>query len=392
MKFCLRASLLLPALLVCLGCTTTSPLASSGTGFLYLATAGDTTLTAFTIAFGNGSLSMDGNGVATGTGPVAVALTPGGNTAFVANQRANSVSLYSANSDGTLTAGTTALAVGTNPSGLAIDPGGKFLFVANEGTSSDPTSGTVSVFSISSSTVSEVAGSPFPTEAVGATTGSGPVSLVVPPVGNYLYVVNRFAGTVSAFSFDDTSGALTPVPNSPYAVGLTPQGIAVSKDGNYVFVANTGSNNVSVFSICAAASATCLTPDGSMTAAGTPVSAGVGPVAVAVDHGFNYVYVLNYSSSSVSQYRYSPGTGALTPLSPVSISTGLNPTSLVVVSGAKGTNIGSTTLNPTDYVFVANTGATTLSEFTLNTASGVLGVTGQPIITGGQPSALAALN
>jgi DNA-binding beta-propeller fold protein YncE len=390
MKFCPRASLLFPVLLVCLGCTTANPAASSGTGFLYLVTAGDTTLSAFTIALSNGSLNTDGNTVPTGTAPVAIAITPGGSAAFVANQTAASVSLYSINSDGSLTAGTTALAVGTNPTGLALDPGGKFLFVANQGTSSDPTSGTVSVFSISGTTVTEVAGSPFPTEVVGATTGSGPVSLVVPPVGNYLYVANRFAGTVSAFSFDGTTGALTPVPNSPYAVGLTPQGIAVSRDGNYVFVANSGSNNVSVFSICAAASASCLTPDGSMTSTGPAVSAGQGPVAVAVDQGFNYVYVLNYNSSSVSQYRYSPGTGALTPLSPTSISTGLNPTSLVVVSGATGTNVGSTTLNPTDYVFVANTGAATLSAFTLNTASGVLNVTGQPTTTGGQPSALAA--
>jgi 6-phosphogluconolactonase len=390
MKFRFRASLLLPALLVSLGCTTTNPTASSGTSFLYLATAGDTTLSAYTIALGNGALGTDGNTVATGTAPVAIVISPAGNAAFVANQAANSVSVYGVNSDGTLTAGTTALAVGTNPTGLAIDPAGKFLFVANQGTSDDPTSGTVSVFSISGSTVAAVAGSPFPTEAVGATSGSGPVSLVVPPAGNYLYVSNRFAGTVSAFSFDDTTGALTPVPNSPYAVGLAPQGIAVSKDGNYVFVANTGSNNVSVFSICAAASATCLTPDGSMTAAGAPVSAGQGPVAVAADQGFNYVYVLNYNSSSVSQYRYSPGTGALTPLSPISISTGLNPTSFVVISGATGTNIGSSTLNPTDYVFVANTGAATLSAFTLNTATGALNVIGQPTTTGGLPSALAA--
>jgi 6-phosphogluconolactonase len=390
MKFRRCASLLLPALLLCLGCTTTNPTASSGNGYLYLVTAGDTTLEAFTLALGNGALGADGNTVFTGTGPVAMVISPADNAAFVANQTANSVSIYAVNSDGTLTATSAALAVGTNPTGLAIDPAGKFLFVANEGTSDDPTSGTVSVFSMSSTTLKEVAGSPFPTEAVGATTGSGPVSLVVPPVGNYLYVANRFAGTVSAFSFDDTTGALTPVPNSPYAVGLAPQGIAVSRDGNYVFVANTGSNNVSVFSICAAASATCLAPNGSMTAAGTPVSAGEEPVAIAVDQGFDFVYVLNFSSSSVSQYKYSPGTGALTPLSPISISTGLNPTSFVVVSGTTGTSIGNPTLNPTDYVFVANTGAATLSEFTLNTATGVLSVIGQPTVVGGQPSALAA--
>jgi len=388
MKF-FAAILSLTVLLICSACTTSTPATSAGNGYLYLVTAGDTTLTAFTVAFGNGALAIDGSTVSTGQAPVAMVISPTGGAAFVANQTGKSVSVYGVNSDGSLVASNMALVAGTNPSALAIDPAGKFLFVANEGTSADPTSGTVSVYSMSNGTVSEVAGSPFPTEAVGATSGSGPVALVVPPVGNYLYVANRFASTVAAFSFDDTTGALTPVANSPYATGLTPQGVAVSRDGNYVFVANTGSNNVSVFSICAAVSTTCLTPDGSMTPAGSPVSAGIGPIAFAIDQGFDFVYVLNYNSSSVSEYRYSPGTGGLTPLSPASVSTGLNPTSLAVISGATGTNIGNTVLDPVDYLFVANTGEATVTEFTLNTTSGTLGVVGQPTTTGGQPSAVA---
>ena len=42
-----------------------------------------------------------------------------------------------------------------------MDSAGHFLFVANQGLQSDPTSGTISVFSIQDTTLTEVPGSPF---------------------------------------------------------------------------------------------------------------------------------------------------------------------------------------------------------------------------------------
>lgn len=392
MKFRLLASLLLLSSLILTACSTTTTQTGTGTGYLYLTDQGGTTFSAFTIALDGGTISYNGNVVQTGVAPVAIAFAPG--AAFVLNQTPSpdcsgngNVSIYAVNSDETLNPSTASQTVGSNPTAMGVDPSEKFLFVANEGCSADPTSGTVSVFSINGTTLTEVAGSPFQTEVPGATTGSGPSSLTV--LGNYLYVANRFAGNVSAYSFDTTSGLLTEVANSPYAVGLSPSGVAPSRDGNYVYVANTGSNNVTVFAVCVTASSTCITPDGTMTQSGSPVSAGQGPVAIAADPSFDYVYVLNYASSQISEYRYSAATGALTPLSPASISTGLNPVSFVVRSGTTGSDIGNVTLNPTDYVYVANYGAATLSVYTLDTSTGVLTVSAQPITTGGQPSALA---
>jgi len=391
MKYWLNACLLL-LLLLLTACSTTSPTANAGTGYLYLANQGGTTLSAFVIALENGTISYNGNVVQTGVAPVALAFAPG--AAFVANENpsadcsaAGSISIYPVNTDLTLNDSTGSKNVGSNPKALAVDPSQKFLFVANEGCSTDPTSGTVSVFSVNGTTLTEVKGSPFATEVPGATAGSGPASLTV--LGNYLYVVNNFANNVSAFSFDPSSGVLTQLPQSPYAAGLSPSGIGPSRDGNFVFVANTGSNTVTIFAACVQASGTCVTPNGTLTQSGTPVSAGQGPVAISADPSFDFVYVLNYLSSQISQYRYSPATGALTPLSPASISTGLNPMAFVVRSGTTGSDEGNVTLNPTDYVYVANYGAATMSVYTLNTSTGLLTVSGQPITTGGQPSALA---
>jgi 6-phosphogluconolactonase (cycloisomerase 2 family) len=122
---------------------------------------------------------------------------------------------------------------------------------------------------------------------------------------------------------------------------------------------------------------------------GSPFPAGIGPVAVAFDSGFNFVYVADQQSNQVSQYSFSPGTGVLTSLSPPSLSTGSTPVSLAVRSGASGSDVGNPTLNTLDFVYVANIGGTSLSVFGLDTTNGLLGTPTTFATTGGQPSAVA---
>ena len=386
MKFSFLAYPLLALILLGLtACSSTSTTTTpSGTGLLYLAAQGNQSITAYSLTLGSGSLGTIGSMIATGAMPSAIAVTPAVDALFVSNTGSNNISSYTVNSDGSLTAGSTT-ATGKIPMGLAIDPAGHFLFVANQGSSD------ISVFSISGASLKQVAGSPFTTIAPGTVTPTGPVSVAVPPAGNYLYVANQFTNTVSAFSFDGTSGALKAVPGSPYAAGINPSAVAISPAGAFLLVANAGSGNVSSFAICAVASATCLTPDGTMTAvSGSPFSAGLQPSAIAFDPGFNFVYVVDQKSNEVFQYSFSSATGVLTPLSPAAISTGTTPVSIAIRAGATGTNIGSTTLDVTDYVYVANIGGSSLSGFTLTTSTGLLNVLGSAVTTEGQPSAVVA--
>jgi len=362
---------------------------SSGTGLLFVATQGNSTLTSYGIALGTGSISGI-TAIATGTNPAAIAVTPDMKSLFVSNSGGNFVTSYVLNSDGSLVVGSNTN-TGTTPMGLAVDPSGKFLFVANRG------SNNISVFSISGTTLTPVKGSPFTTIPPGSNLATGPVSVAVPPDGNYLYVSNQFTDTVSAFAYDGTSGALAAVGGSPYlacaspSVCIAPTAVTISQNGTFLFVANEGSNNVTSFAICVVTSATCSTPNGTMTQVGPPVAAGEGPVAIAVDPNFNFVYVVDYLSNQVSQYLFSPGTGVLTPLSNPSISTGTSPVSIAIRSGQTGTAVGNTTTNPTDYAFVANIGGTSVSIYTLATATGQLNILGQPYVTsGGQPSAVVA--
>jgi 6-phosphogluconolactonase len=256
----------------------------------------------------------------------------------------------------------------------------------------------VSVFTINGSALAAVAGSPFTTIPAGLSYPNGtlPSGVVVSASGKFLYVANELANFVSAFSVN-SSGALTPLGVPFYDTGLGPAGLAISPNGGFLYVANSGSpsNNISAFAICDAVVNTCAdvnSPDGTLTpVTGSPFPAGLGPVAIAFDPAFSFVYVVDKGSNQISLYSFATGTGVLTPLSPGTVSTGATPVSMAVRSGATGTNIGNTTTNPTDYVYVANNGAGTVSTFTLATTTGLLQVVGSPfIITGGQTSSVVA--
>ena len=77
----------------------------------------------------------------------------------------------------------------------------------------------------------------------------------------------------------------------------------------------------------------------------------------------------------------------LTPNTQASISTGGTPTGVTL---REGTTVISTTQGTTDYLYVTNLGASTMTAYSFDSTVGVLGLVGSPVITGGQPSAVAA--
>jgi 6-phosphogluconolactonase (cycloisomerase 2 family) len=399
MKFRFLRYVLLPTLLLGLAaCSTNHSTVTSGAGVLYVTAQGNSTVSAFSLNLGSGALSALGSSAATGSVPAAIAVTPSIDALFVANSASNTISSYTVNTDGSLTAVSGSTPAGLTPTSLAIDPAGKFLFVANQGWNNDPNSGrsSVSVFAISGTGLKQVSGSPFTTIPAGFSYPNGtlPSGVVVSASGKFLYVANELANFVSAFSVN-SSGALTPLGVSFYNTGLGPAGLAITPNGGFLYAANSGSpsDSISAFAICDAVVTSCTdvnNPDGKLTEVkGSPFPAGLGPVAIAVDPGFNFVYAVDKGSNQISQYSYATGTGILTPLSPGSVSTGATPVSIAVRSGATGTNVGNTTTNPTDFVYVANSCAGTFSTFTVTTSSGLLSVVSTPFVTAGQTSAVA---
>ena len=297
--------------------------------------------------------------------PGPIVLDPSGNFAYVANMDSSggsgNISAYSVDKNGKLASAGSNVTTGVNPVGVAIDGGNHFLFVANQG------SNNVSVFSIGSNASLTAAGT-FDTgiTPVGGSSPATPNALAVTPSGSFLYVANQGQNTVTAFAVTAGTGALTRVGGSPVAAtfpaGTAPSGLTIDTGGKYLYVANSGSNNVSAFVICASALPGCgSTTNGSLVpVTGSPFSAGLGPVSLAVDPTDNFLYVVDMTSNQLSGYRINPSTGALTALATPAVSTGTTP--LFVAIHPAG-----------NYLYVSNNGADTISGFHLVPQSGVLG-------------------
>ena len=127
----------------------------------------------------------------------------------------------------------------------------------------------------SSGGIQTVLGSPF-------VAGNGPSSVVVHPSNQFLFVSNQIEHTISLFTIDQTSGAITEVlPRTP--VGISPIAITMDSGGKFLFVADQGANPaVYSFSIGA---------NGALTAVGSPALLGAAPSGLTLTAAANFLYV-----------------------------------------------------------------------------------------------------
>ena len=405
----LLATLLIGAML---SCTNSSGVGATGTGFVWVATEGDQRVQAFNINQSSGSIGAVGSSQPTGVQPTAMALTPDGTALFIANSSDHSITSYSVNSDGSLGTGSTTDTTtsctlppppcqgapppptcGVLPVSLTIDPSGKFLFVATQGTfdqcdlTGNNSSGGVSAYTISGTNLT--LNSSVETQAPTDLTGTGPSAVLASPSGNFLYVANQFSNTIQAFSYDASTGALSPL-GTPDTVGSNPSGLAFSRcagittgtascpaaDGNNLFVTNSGSNNVSIFTACIQLSTTCSIPNGHLVPVSTsPVAAGNSPVAIFVQPVLNFVYAVNSKGNNVTQYRYSSATGALTTLSPAAVNAGANP-------------VGGGVTSDGTYVVVSNNNGSSMSIYSVGPGGQLAPGPTATVTLAGQPAAI----
>jgi 6-phosphogluconolactonase (cycloisomerase 2 family) len=369
---------------------------SANTSFMWVATQGDQMVRSYTISQNNGAINpigSNGSPAATGVQPEAMIITPDGKAMFVANA-GGTVTAYKINGDGTLSAAGSPVNAGSIPVALTADHAGKFLFVANQGSASDVTSGTISVFAISGTSLTPV-GNPVPTELPADVSGSGPSGVAVSPVGSYLYVANQFSNNVQSYSYD-ASGNLAFI--NFYTAGTNPTSLAFSRcagvasntatpnctvgDDNNLFVSNSGSNNISIFSACIQVTASCAAPNGTLAEipSKSPIAAGVNPATILVNRTSDFVYAVDRGSSQVSEYQYSPATGVLTPLA-----TGSGGAS--VFSGGITSNIANNT-STFNWVVVTNNGSSSLSSFQVAVTGKLIAPTSGQYAVQGQPSAI----
>ncbi len=259
-------------------------------------------------------------GCGIGTSPTTpITPAPPASFVYVTEPGANAVAVYAAGSNGSLTpvAGSP-FAAGIQPLAVVVHPSGRLLFSANSGGPS--LAGTVSAFTIDSATgaLTAVAGSPF-------ATGDPAMAIAVDPTGKFLYASTRNASPccssgIAAFTIDPSSGVLTAMPHSPFAAGAFLQQLVVEPTGRFLYVADNGYLKVSALSIY---------PTGALGAvAGSPFDAGTDPLGVAVDPTGKFLYVTNAVSASDGEmlaYTIDSTSGALTPVFGFSPGVGPNP-------------------------------------------------------------------
>ena len=238
--------------------------------------------------------------------PTGLALLPSKKFLYVANSRNNSISTFNVATDGTLTlSSATPTPAGSGPTGMVIDPTGKFLLVTNV------FSNDVSVFEIDSGSgaLTEVTGSPFFAHA-------NPTEILITASGKFVYVSNPTLGRVTAFTFSSTSGALAEVPLSPFLSGDGALGLAVDGSEHFLYVANPSASNLPALSNVGNVSAFSIDQTtGALTQlTGSPFTASVGnnPAELAVDPRGQYLYAVTSGSSfSVWCFTINSATGQL---------------------------------------------------------------------------------
>jgi DNA-binding beta-propeller fold protein YncE len=124
------------------------------------------------------------------------------------------------------------------------------------------------------------------------------------PVANaFLYATNFGDGTVSAFTRNTNTGALTFIAKQSAGAVRGPQGIAITPQKDFAYVANSSDGNVYGYSI--------NSQSGSLTSVGSGIAAGSAPKMVAIEQSGAGVYVTNTASKTLSEFIINAGSGTL---------------------------------------------------------------------------------
>jgi 6-phosphogluconolactonase (cycloisomerase 2 family) len=159
--------------------------------------------------------------------------------------------------------------------------------------------------SLSAYTQNSASGALTPTSGFPFADPASPLSLAL--TGSYLYVTNE-ANTVSGYQINSGTGALTPVPGSPFATGHGPVSIGIDPSSSFVYVVNEVTNNVSVFKVNSGT--------GTLTEiSGSPFPAGYRPRFIVTGlQGLIAQYAYVGTLNGILGYSVNVSTGALTPI------------------------------------------------------------------------------
>ena len=307
-------------------------------GHLYVSDFQNDTVDGFSINAWTGALTpITGSPFSLGgTPPGAGGLSPfvsDGTHVYATDLNARAVAGFSFdNNSGALmpVPGSPFLAGNTPVQAVQAGTQGKFLYVSDNGDSA----GGILGFTIDPNTgaLTPISGSPFPTGLTGSFPG--PSALIVN--GNFLYVA--LAGTVNAnnqivvFSIDQNTGSLTPIPASPFVTGNDPLYMALvpvtTSSQAFLYAANIQDNTISAFTVDNTTGA--LSSVSGSPYAGASTLAGLAVSPTATNSGSFFLYAAD-QSGKILAYTVDGNTGALSPIAGSPFSTGNSPILMTIV-------------------------------------------------------------
>jgi 6-phosphogluconolactonase len=191
---------------------------------------------------------------------------------------------------------------GTQAHWVGTDPSNQYLFVPNKG------SDEVSQFSFDATTGQVTPNNPA---QVATSNGAGPRHLAFHPSAPFAYLINELDDTMTMLAFDDGPGTLTTMQTlSTLPAGVSGAGnscaeLAVSPDGQFLYGSNRGHDSIVVYALDVQSGMMTLL-DHTTTDIDTPRS-------FAIDPGGNVLLVANQGSNTVASFAIG-ATGLLTHL------------------------------------------------------------------------------
>jgi len=247
---------------------------------------------------------------------------------------------------------------------LRVHPSGKFLYGTNAYTND------ISAYRINQATgvLMPLKDSPFNAGEEGpfddtiaklpdidTNKGGLPYNVSIHPDGDFLYVSNFVAGSLSVFRINQKTGKLSML-YKPISTGLNPFPTLVHPNGNFVYVAAWGGNNIWVYKVDKKSGDLILTD-------GSPYE---GHSLKPVDFSFNpagdRLYTANVGEHEVVVYDVNPTTGAVSYKQQIRSREGALDIELVL--GKK-----AVTVNPL-YAFVLDTKTKKLINYRVNPING----------------------
>jgi 6-phosphogluconolactonase (cycloisomerase 2 family) len=258
-----------------------------------------------------------------------------------------------------------------DPGYVAVDPNGKYLFYGSS-TFGLP-SQQIGALTVNGTTgaLNTVPGSPFPANQM-------PFFVLVHPSGQFVYTEDLSAAgpggfvlqSVSGYAVDPTSGALAPVPQSPFIAPANSHvvGFAMHPSGKFLYAPRGATSGILGWSVDAMTGTLTTLP-------GSPFQPGITALDGSFDPAGKYFYVAGGATGGIIGFSVDSNTGFLTALSGSPFSA--------------GSTLGVPTVDLSGrYVYATDFTTNGIVGFSLNSATGALTPLGNPTPASAHPGSL----